>query len=149
MASERRAAPDAAKAGLLPPGSELSMLGEAPPPATPACPRDKAIRPGCAELAAAAAIETEAAGLSTAAGDVVASAAATARRGDPSALAVASREGALAASARALPPREIWLAGLAAAAARLGCVIVALLAAGAVCREIVPAEGPGLAAPAT
>jgi hypothetical protein len=107
------------------------------------------MRPGWAELAAVAATDTAAAGLSTAAGEVVVSAEATARRGEPAVLALDSIAGALPDSARALPPRTNWLAGLAAAAERLGCVIVASLAAGAVWRAMVAEEGPGLAAPAT
>jgi hypothetical protein len=46
VACVRRAAPDAVSAGLFPPGSELSMLGERPAPAVPATERERANRDG-------------------------------------------------------------------------------------------------------
>ncbi len=124
------------------------MLGERPAPAVPDWERVSAIRAGWADGSPVSDDATAAAGLSTAVGEGAAAASVAARRGRPAATRDGSMVGTSLACARVAPPRANWLAGLAASADNDGCVRVAPLALGAVCRDMAAVEGPGLAVPA-
>jgi hypothetical protein len=148
VASARRAAPEATRAGLVLPGIELSTFGERPAPAIPASERLKAIRAGEAAGSPAPDVATFAAGLSTAVGELAEAAWAIARCGAPVALAEGSIVGTCDDCARATPPLVALAVGPAAGTAAAACVREAAGLLAAVCRAIVDDDGPGFAAAA-
>jgi hypothetical protein len=133
VACVRRAAPEATRAGLSPPGVARSIFGELPTPAVPPIARVNAILDGCAASLALLEDATAEAGLSTLAGDVAAGAAIVDRDGVPLAASCGFSVGTALACARAEPAAAaIVVVLLADGAANVGWVMLAAALLGAV-----------------